>query len=314
MPYTLRFEMTGLAVLVQHTDDGKAAQVLWLRGEWDKVPRHKAILAVDLAQTTNPDVNGLPNDVVRLADGRTIMLIDLRGTDLSIDDDVPGSGVRLKVRNDDLPNPGNKSSVWTDLRYIAGMDLVTTGGVPPSFVVPNTYEGQVQGRMIFNKGIFSAAMPHDPQYRRLWLFRGGRKQYLSDRLIWTYTRADGKPIDVSIRRGGDEAVFSLHPKGGKGTNVKLSASCYPAVSGGRSRLPLATRLGRKKDLRWDDFPVFYEVIDPDVPGPDRDRPSTNGPMTSINDVWCPSARAEMKQAEPAKSRKDLVVRASPQRG
>jgi hypothetical protein len=294
--YTLELEITGLAIMVQHTGAQRdQAQLLWLEGDWEGIPPHRPTLVVDLAQVESHHVDGLDNEVVRLGDGRTLLMLDLRKTEMKIDPGVAGQGVTLGIGEGPLPDPGDYAEKWKDLRFIAGMDLVTGSKAKPRCLHPRGYPGQVQGRILFDKGTFEAAMPHDPKYRKRWTFGPRKEQYVSDRLVWRYTSPNAKAvIQLLIQRGNHQAVINLRPKDVKDP-LRVSASCYPALSR-HQEAHVARHLEEPdKPLDWQDFPLFYEVLSPGTPRRERPRPLSEGIIRSITDAWCPSVRVDAQQ-------------------
>jgi hypothetical protein len=292
MPNTLELEITGLALLALQgrtsATRAERAQLLWLKGAWNKVPAHKPVLTVDLACVSSAQIDGIDNDVVRLPDGRNLLLVDLAGTELDVDHGT-SEHVALNAHSHTLPAPGNNAADWDDLRFIASMDLVTTSRVHRKFVGAR-HQGQVQGRILFDKGSFTAAMPHYEEFRHVWQFRRGRAQAVSDRLVWRYSSpADAIRLRITrrgSRRGQAELALVAY---GEDDTIPVSATCYPALK----QLPLprpAARYGSV--MRWDDFPLYYELLSPETPRARRARPSPAGPPVTIRDGWCPTVIAE----------------------
>jgi hypothetical protein len=296
MKYELNFEMTGLGMLVHGLDGGKQAQALWLEGGWKRVPRHRPRLVVDLADAVKPDADGIDHEVVRLADGRSLLLIDLYRTELTVDA-CDGCGKVELFTLDPFPkDPGQDPNKWRDLRFIAAMEVVTNGRVHGRHLESRTYRGQVQARFVIDKGRLEAAMPHDPSFRRKkWIFPSTKHmQHLTDRLVWRYTSPfDDRSIELRLTKKKREAVIRLRPK--NGATVGISASCYPGLESlSSAALRDASLSAGSKPEEWGDFPLFYEVLTPLVDPALRDKPVSDDPAATISDAWCPTVQASAR--------------------
>ncbi len=281
----IEMEITGLAVLVENTGPDKTdAQVLWLKGELPKVPKHYPHLVVDVADLDSSNLDeGLPNQVVQLADGRQMLVVDLSDTEVRIDRDR--SRVVLEKGTQPLPqNPSQQD--WKDFRYVASLELASTSVVAQRFLQPGSLPHPLKGRMTFVNGHFRAAMPRADIYQRLeWEFPGGETQHVTDRIVWNYeSPKEDTVIRVFITKKGAESLLVLWPA--DGDTVRLAANCYPRL--GAPKYEPKNLENEEKSLEWDDFACFYEILEPAVPL--WRLPSANIAVT-VKEKWCPGVRA-----------------------